>query len=89
MTFVNLFAGLLTELLFIPALLQKAFFFLTCQRKRVLEETISEIRNEVEQMLRIRAIKLKLRSKFENIQQFPSVLPLSALPGALTSQSSG
>lgn len=85
----NSFAGLLTELFFIPALLKKAYLLFTCRRERFMEETMAEIRVEVERMLSIRAIKLKLRSNFANMKQLPPALSSSAQPGSLMNVSSG
>jgi len=51
--------GLLTELFVKPGLLKTAYHSLTRERKRVIEDTIEEIRKEVEKMLSLRAIKTK------------------------------
>jgi hypothetical protein len=54
---------LLTELIIQPDLFKTAYLFATGQRKRVVEEKMVEIRNEVEKLLSLRAIRAKMRAK--------------------------
>ena len=46
-----------------PDLFKVAYLFATGRRKRVVEEKMEEIRNEVEKLLSLRAIRAKQRSK--------------------------
>ena len=74
--------GFLTELFLKPALLKTAYLFATGHRKRVVGEQMLQIRNEVESMLNLRAIKSKQRLKFEfaAMPQLPQLLLPSSPP---------
>ena len=50
-----------------PGLLKTAYHSLTRERKRVIEDTMEEIRKEVEKMLSLRAIKTKQKNLQQNV----------------------